>query len=185
MTHNQSTRRTAIRLAAAAMIAAIALAGPGCKRRKVQVKATDEEPPRMASMISMGDPKAAGQLVTGFYDIEQNAWRWVQKRFSVVLRSPAGAAQKGAMLTLKLTVPEVTIARLQSLTLSASVNGTPLPPETYNKAGEYMYQREVDPKLFNSESVRVDFSLDKAIPPSDSDQRELAVVVLAAGLESK
>jgi hypothetical protein len=33
--------------------------------------------------------------------------------------------------------------------------------------------------------VRVDFQLDKSIPPSGADLRDLGVVVLSAGLELK
>jgi hypothetical protein len=33
--------------------------------------------------------------------------------------------------------------------------------------------------------VRVDFQLDKAMPPSGADQRELGLVALRVGLESK
>ena len=37
----------------------------------------------------------------------------------------------------------------------------------------------------DGESVRVDFVLDKAMPPSGPDIRELGVVVISIGLESK
>jgi len=179
-------RRAAFRLAAAALTAALAFAPLGCKReRKVKVQATEEEAPRLASMIHMSDPKAGGQLVSGFYDVEQNAWRWAQKRFSVVLRPPAGAAQRGAVLNLKFAIPDAVISKLQSETVSASVNGSPLPPETYSKAGEFTYGKDVPSNLLTGESVRVDFTLDKAIAPSASDQRELGVVVLSVGLEAK
>src|SRR5262249_18490055 len=138
-----STRR----VASAALIAIFAFAGPACKRRKVKVGATEEEAPRMASLIHMGDPKSANQLVAGFYDIEQNAWRWVQKRFSVVLRPPLNAPQKGATLSLKFAIPDVVIGKLQSVTVSTSVNGNALPPETYSKAGEFTYARDVTPNM--------------------------------------
>jgi hypothetical protein len=157
-----------------------------CRRsRKVQVRATEEEAPRMASIIHMSDPKTATQLVSGFYDVEQNAWRWAQKRFSVVLRPPLGSPQRGAALNLKFTVPDVTISRLQKVTLSAAVNSSPLAPETYSKPGEYTYSRDVPPNLLTGEAARIDFTLDKAMAPSDADQRELGVVVLSVGLELK
>ena len=53
------------------------------------------------------------QLVSGFYGIETGAWRWTGKQFAVALGTPAGAAQKGAVLELKLTVPPVTIEKLK------------------------------------------------------------------------
>ena len=54
----------------------LVLATAGCKSRKVNVAATDEETPRMASALNMGDPKSEPQLVTGFHGIEAGAWRW-------------------------------------------------------------------------------------------------------------
>jgi hypothetical protein len=65
----------------------LAFAPLGCKR-----KPAGQEAPHMASTIHMGDPQTAAQLVSGFYGIEQNAWRWTGRRFSVALRPPVGAA---------------------------------------------------------------------------------------------
>lgn len=175
------------RRALVVLLAALPLlaASSGCKRKKVQVQATEEEAPRMASMVHMGDPKAQAQLVSGFYDIEQNAWRWAQKKFSVALRPPLGAAQKGATLTLKYTVPDVILSKLQSITITPTVNGTALAPETISKAGDYTLTRDVASTLLTGDSARVDFALDKALAPSESDQRELGIVVLSIGLEPK
>jgi hypothetical protein len=39
--------------------------------------------------------------------------------------------------------------------------------------------------VFTGETVRVDFQLDKAMPPSGADRRELGIIVLSIGLESK
>lgn len=164
---------------------ALALASTGCKNKKVKVQATDEETPRMASAVSMGDPKADTQLVAGLYGVEAGAWRWTAKQFTVVLRPPSGSAQKGGKLELKLTVPPVVIEKLRTLSLSATANGSALPPETYTQPGAYVYTRDVPASAFTGDSVRIDFHLDKAIPPSGSDLRELGIIVLSAGLESK
>jgi hypothetical protein len=179
------TRRAAALLGPLALIAALVLAPAGCRRQRVKVQETEEEAPRLASMIHMADPRAGSQLLSGFHDIEQNAWRWTERRFSVALRPPAGSAQNGGVLNLKFTIPEVTITKLQEITLAASVNGSPLPPETYKKAGDYTYTREVPPHVLTGESVRVDFTLDKALAPGEADGRELGVVVLNARLEPK
>ena len=174
------------RQAASIMLAiALALAPVGCKNRKVKVQATDEEAPRMASAVSMGDPKAETQLVAGLYGVEAGAWRWTAKQFTLVLRPPSGSEQKGAKLQLKLTVPPVVIEKLKTISLSASANGSALPPETYTQAGDYVYTRDVPASALTGESVRIDFQLDKAIPPSGGDMRELGIIVLNAGLESK
>src|SRR4051794_5345371 len=87
-----------------------------CKGRKVRTAGTDEETPRMASVLNMGDPKNEPQLITGFYGVEAGAGRWAGRQFTVTLRPPFGSAQKGAKLTMKLTVPQVVIDKNKTIT---------------------------------------------------------------------
>ena len=165
---------------------ALALTLAACKRGNVETaKPAVEEAPTMASTVRMADAKTAPQLLSGFYGVENNAWRWTAKQFVVQLRPPAGASTKGAVLDLRLTVPAPVIEKLGGTTLTASINGTALPPDTYNKPGDYDYKREIAPALLAGDSVRIDFQLDKAMPPGDADVRELGIVVLRVGLESK
>ena len=174
--------RNRILLAACAMLIALA----GCRsKQKVRVQATEEEAPSLASTVHTADPRVAAQLISGFYGIEDNAWRWTAGKFSVLLRPPRTAAQKGAILQLKLALPDPIIGPLKSVTLSATVNGTALPPETYTKSGEFTYARDVPPNLMSGEAVKVEFALDKALPPSAADQRELGLVVSVVGFEPK
>ncbi|HMC60867.1 MAG TPA: hypothetical protein VKJ01_16875, partial [Candidatus Solibacter sp.] len=156
-----------------------------CKNKKVKVQATEEEAPRMASSVSMGDPKAETQLINGFHGVEAGAWRWTAKQFTMVLRSPTGSAERGAKLQLRLTVPQVAIEKLKTVSLSATANGSALAPESYTQAGEYVYTREIPAGALTGESVKIDFLLDKAMPPSGADLRELGIIVLNASLESK
>ena len=173
-------RRLAPRWCCSVLLLTLAFAPLGCKRKQAA-----QEAPGMASTVHMGDPETAPQLISGFYGIEQSAWRWTGRRFSVVLRTPSGAAQKGATLQLRLTVPPVIVEKLKTISLSAAIGATTLPPETYTQAGEYTYTREVPPALLAGDSVRVDFQLDKSMPPSGADARDLGVVVLSAGVELK
>jgi hypothetical protein len=135
--------------------------------------------------IRMGDPRAAGQLLAGFYDIEANSWRWTKRQFAVSLRAPKGSAQRGAVLVVSLTVPPPVIDSGKYVTLTATVNGTKLSPETWSSTGNYVYQRVVPPDLLTGDSTRVDFELDKAMPPSAQDARELGIVVARVALEPK
>ena len=185
MTHIYRVRRgAAARLVLPVLTALLLLVPAACKRKKVKV-ATDEETPRMMSVLNVADPKADPQLVKGFHGVEASAWRWTEKQFTVALRPPFGSAQKGGRLSLKLTVPQPTIDRLKSISLSAAVDGSSLPPETYTTPGDYIYVRDVPANLLGGDSVRVDFQLDKAMPPSGADIRELGIIVFSIGLESK
>lgn len=159
----------------------------GCRGpESVPVETIEEAPAApLAPMVHAADPKAAFQLVKGFYEIEQNAWRWTAREFSVTLRPPARADEKGAVLRLKLTVPDPVIAKLKSVQLSARVGEATLEPETYSKPGEYTYVRDVPATALGGDAVSVDFSLDKALPPGEVDQRELGIVFTSVGLELK
>ena len=190
MTHTLLTeRRAVVRLCGSLMLIALLLAPVACKRKKVRVGATDEETPKMQSVLNMGDTRVEPQLVKGFHGIEAAAWRWTEKQFTVALRPPFGASQKGAKLTVKLTVkltiPPVAIEKLKTIALSATAGSTALPPETYSTAGDFMYVRDIPASLLTGDSLRVDFQLDKAMPPSGADIRELGIIVLNIGLESK
>ena len=148
-----SERRAAVRLGCSLMLLALVLAPVSCKRKKVRVGATDEETPKMLSVLNMGDPKVEPQLVKGFHGVEAAAWRWTEKLFTVAL--------------------------------SANAGGSALPPETYTTAGDYLYVREIPASVLTGETLRVDFQLDKAMAPSGADIRELGIIVLNIGLESK
>jgi hypothetical protein len=184
MTHTWWNRRSAIaRLGLPVLTAALVLGPAGCRRGKVKV-GTDEETPRMMSTLNMGDPKVAPQLVKGLHGIEAGAWRWTAKEFTVALHPPFGAAQKGAKLTVKLTVPPVTIEKLKTISLAANAGGTALPPETYTTAGDYFFVRDLPAGILGGETLRVDFQLDKAMEPSGADIRELGIIVFSIGLEA-
>ena len=159
----------------------------GCKRRerKVRIQQTDEESATLASVIHMSDPKAAPQLLKGFHDIEEGAWRWTMGKFAVALRPPRNAAIKGATLHLRFTLPEAVISRVKAVSLAAVVNGASLSPETYTKAGEFDYSRDVDGKLLPGEAVNVEFTLDKFLPAGMIEQRELGVIATSVGFEAK
>jgi len=146
---------------------------------------TEEEPPWPASNLQVAEPDAAPQLISGWYNVEKNSWRWTAGKFAVILRPPIGSAVKGATLTLNFTVPEVIISRLRSVTLSASIEGTGLAPETYPSPGKAIFKRDVPARLLSGETVRVDFALNRVMVPGHGDNRELGVVVDRVGLEPK
>ncbi len=172
------------RIFPAAAVLAVALAPFGCKSKLAGT--TDEAgAKKMFSVVHMGDPRMAPQLLHGFHGIEAAAWRWTHRQFSIVLRVPEGAAQKGGKLTIGLTVPPVTIERLKDITLSGTVGGAACAPQTFTQPGDYGYHCDVPASALAGPTVRADFQLDKAIPPAPPDIRELGIVVLNIGLETK
>src|SRR4051794_39514766 len=100
-----------------AVLIALMLAPMACKRKKVRVGSTDEETPRMQSGLMLGDPKTGPQLKKGSHGSEAPAGRWTEKQFGGVLPPPFGSSQKGAKLTMKLTIPPVTVEKLKNVSL--------------------------------------------------------------------
>ncbi|MGA3203987.1 MAG: hypothetical protein ABSF12_15980 [Bryobacteraceae bacterium] len=171
------------RLAAAvALLALVALAGStGCRRKK-KVKAREDG---LASVVNVADPADSAQLVRGFSNVEADAWRWTTSKFSVVLRPPAGSAQNGAVLQLAFTLHDTVVKKLGPVTVTATVNGTPMGSETYSQAGDYTYSKDVPASALGADVVTVEFSTDKSLAPTDVDKRELALIVKTIGLVGK
>jgi hypothetical protein len=171
------------------LTAAVLMSCPaGCNRNRSKADATIEEAPQQQmeqTMVQANDPKTSAQLIHGFHALEQGRYRWTMRQFSAILRPPLQASERGARLILNLGVPEPVIQKLKSIKLSASVDGVALPEEIYTKAGAYVYSRDVPPQALAKRVVVVSFTLDKCLPPSDADRRELGVVMTAVGFEAR
>lgn len=168
-------------MAASVLLAFVAFAPVGCRRKK-KVSAREDG---LASVVNVANPADSAQLVRGFSNVEADAWRWSTSKFSVVLRPPAGAAQNGAKLELQFTLHQTVVSKLGAVTVSATVNGTPVAPETFSQAGDFTYSHEVPASALGSDVVTVEFSTDKALPPTGLDKRELALIVKSIGLVGK
>lgn len=163
-----------------------ALAAAGCKRvRHPNPAATIEEESELASAISVADPHDASQLLSGFYNLEDNAWRWSQKQFAVSLAPPANGAAVGATLQLNCDVPDVVAKQMLGVAITPTVGATKLKPMQLTKAGAQELRFEVPPEALKPAAVIVQFDLDKAIEPSNNDSRQLGVVVTRIGFVSK
>ena len=75
------------------------------------------------------------------------------------------------------------IQKLGSITLRASVGGHALAPETWSKPGQYVYRRELGADMIAPGPLQINFSLNKSIPPTAQDQRELGIVVQELSIE--
>lgn len=168
------------------LLAAAIVLATGCPRNEPALPIIEEEegPTELLSSVNVADPRAAGQLLSGFHSLEQRAWRWTEKRFTVVLQPPAAVAGHQTALTVRFTAPAVVIDQLGPVTLTASVDGETIGAQTFDKADEGLtFSLPVPEELLGSEPVEVVIEVDKAIPPSDLDGRELSVIVSSIGLE--
>ena len=172
------------RLITAAALAAILLTASACrKKNKPRTDLVQEEPAGLVTMLHTADPRGAVQLLRGFHDVENDAWRWSAGEFAATLRVPKNAAQKGATLILKFAIAEPSIQKFGSVTIAGKLDSLDLKPEKYTAAGAATYTREIPASALAGESVTVSFKLDKFIPSSDADQRDLGVIVSLIGLE--
>ena len=167
-------------------LAPLFVAPMGCKRTQpVKVDVVEEEAPKLTTVIHMADPKATVQLMKGFYDLEQNSWRWTAGKFAVALRPPRGALDRGAVLQLKFAIADAVLGRVKSMTVKARSGKVELAPQTYTESGEQVYSREVPGSILGGEVVLFEFEVDKFLPPGAVEQRELALIVITIGLELK
>jgi hypothetical protein len=173
------------RLSRCVFLIAILLA-PACRihKKAAHAKAAEDDG-QLVSVINVGDPRAAVQLTRGFHGLENGSWRWTMKTFTATLRPPANASKTGASLQLKLTIPQVMFDRVGDMSIEAHVNGLDLGPQTYTHPGDYIYTRDVPPAALSGDAVSIDFHVDKGLPPSDQDTRELALIVTTIGLLPK
>lgn len=138
----------------------------------------------LASNVPLGDPSFAGQLVKGFYAIENQSWRWTAGDFSVRLAIPDGAREKGALLRLKFSVPKPVLDQHSSFVLTAKVGETQSTSK-YSKPGDYVFDLDIQPAALSGDSVLAEFRIDKPFRPGGTDVRVLGVVALSIELSVK
>lgn len=178
LTKSETNRRTFLVLAASTVIA--------CKGKhsRTTVQNEEEPAPQLQSVVQMNDARAGAQLVSGFHAVENNAWRWTAGKFSVLLRVPPAAAQKGAIVRLSCTIPDVVIQKLSHIALTASVGDMVLGTEEYEKPGAEMFTADLLPAMLTGDSVRIDFMVDQTLP-KENDKRELGLIANSVALEAK
>jgi hypothetical protein len=133
----------------------------------------------------MSDPDADHQLLAGFYGIEASAWRWTSNSFSVRLRRP-NASPNGATLSFSFFLPDGVIHRLGAVTLTAWVRGATLKSTRYSSPGSYVFTSDIPQDALAGQTIIVDFTLDKSIPPDpNGDKRVLGVIAYSIGLAAK
>ena len=153
----------------------------GCKKyRRPNPSATIEEPAELAAMVSMGEPRDESQILSGFGQVESNAWRWTESKFSVSLGTPLAGRVKGAKLELKCAVADVIAQQLLPLTVRAAVNGRALEAQRLTQAGQQTVVFPVPREAMGEAAVVVEFELDKAARQGN-EAREFGLIAVSIG----
>ena len=110
------------------------------------------------------------QLVDGWHVLENGAWRWTARRFSLMV------APGGHRLSLKVTVPP----NLElPLTLTARADGEVIATHKITRSGDSECAQMLPP----GGEVLVEFDLDRALAPDATDGRERGIIVGAIELD--
>ncbi|MFL6463663.1 MAG: hypothetical protein ACJ73N_04550 [Bryobacteraceae bacterium] len=133
----------------------------------------------LSSTVSVAEPKVTSQLLWGFHELSDNSWRWTTRKFTVALQRPVGSEQSGAQIHLRFFVPDHEIKALGPIKLTAQIVAYRLRSMRIRQGGSYEYIVDVPTGALFADILSVDFSLNKAMPPSERDARELGVVVSA------
>jgi hypothetical protein len=118
----------------------------------------------------MNAPEAPAQIVSGLYDVEGGAWRWMSASAVVLLKSPAQPLPIEAVFT----IPDPAPARHVELLLDGRVVAS----ETYSGPGAYTLKSP--PQSPAGETATVTLTLDRTFSVP-GDRRELGVVVSSIG----
>jgi hypothetical protein len=121
------------------------------------------------------DRQGTVKLLEGWHPMEAGNFRWTAGRFSVRLERAGPCAATG--LSFDFFLPGDHLQRLGPVTLAAKLNGRELPHQAFRHAGECRYRQPILPGALEGGVAEIEFTLDRAAPPSPEDQRELGVVV--------
>jgi hypothetical protein len=167
------------------LLCALALLISACGKKTAPNGEAESAPDApLVSSFKMNAPGAKKQLTKGVYQLESGAWRWTAGNFTLTFKTPPGAAQKGAILTLNLVISGAVLEQLHSQSLTAAVGSQTLKTEKYLDPGGHTFTADVPASLLTGDTVAIDFSLDNSLPPSSADRRELGIIVTAASLDS-
>jgi hypothetical protein len=136
---------------------------------------------KLLSSLQTADPKASSQL-EGFYEIEDSRYRWTKRNFGMTLIVPDALTRATVQLDMQIYIPDAVIQKLGSIRISAQPNDHAIEPETFTQSGTFNYVRDLPADWLRVGPNRFNFQLDKSVPPSASDDRELGVIVIGASL---
>jgi hypothetical protein len=120
--------------------------------------------------LPMNAPEAPAQIISGLYDVESGAWRWMAESAVVLLKSPAQPLPLEAVFT----IPDPAPARHVELLL----NGRVVASATYGGPGAYTLKSP--PQAPAGETATATLTVDRTFSVS-GDRRELGVVVASIG----
>lgn len=127
-------------------------------------------PEATRSYLSLADPPADEQILSGFYPSDGADWRWMRAEAAAVLKIPEGAKE----FRFEFHIPEDAPAR----EVWIEVDGVEIARERYEETGGHVLAGPASPQP--GSTARVVLRADKAYSPP-GDDRELALVAVGFG----
>ena|SRR5579871_4878548 len=139
---------------------------------QVRAETVMERAPVMSD-LPMNAPEADQQILSGVYSLEEGRWRWTAKTAVMLLKPPA----QPAPLEVKLYIPDMAPARQ----VTVQVNDKQVAVAGYPSSGTYTLTTEpIEP---GTGPEKITISVDKSFY-SQSDQRELGIILTAVGFKT-
>ena len=120
-------------------------------------------------------PELQVRPLDGWYEPEQDSWRWTAKRFSLEVVLPL--EQPVAGFALSIGVPEGVGANTQSITVSCSIRGERVGSAAYEAPGPVEFAGKFPPFAAHEPILQVEFSVNSSLCVSSGDLRELGICV--------
>ncbi len=124
------------------------------------------------SYLPMNAPEAASQIISGLYDLENGAWRWMSASAVVLLKSPP----RPLPVEAAFTIPDAAPARRVQLLL----DGREVASETYSGPGTYSLKSPPQTPAGSTATVTLTIDRTFSVP---GDHRELGLVVSGIGFQ--
>ena len=110
------------------------------------------------------------RLLEGWYALEENSYRWTERRFSIEIRRPA--LLKPSMLRFNFR-----LVGAGPVTMAAAVNGEAAEPARFTGEGEHCFEIAIPKKAREAAAIRFDFEAAGEVPGRGVDERDLALLV--------
>jgi hypothetical protein len=118
------------------------------------------------SWLPMNSPETAHQIISGVYNLEGGAWRWMGSAATFILKPPT----QPRPLAAEFFIPDTAPGRRVTLTL----DGKPVSEQTYAGPGKY----RIETAALTGSLVTLSVDRDFQVP---GDNRRLGMIVTAVG----
>ncbi len=164
-----------IRLRAASLPCALALALVACACKKAAPR-PEQTPPAPISSLDWTTHGHSPRVLEGVYDArEDTGWRWTAPKFAVLLDPPETPARP-AFLELDFATPRELVGDGSAVTLRVSVNGVPLEARSYSAPERRQEVWKVPAAALAKAPARVEFETSRSFRAADGSERALIVL---------